>query len=124
MIFNKRWYGIEVHAFSNMNHEQAVLRVQTKKDGPWQSLTADEIQQLMQMHNKAIKPTPRFNLANQVKVLGATSELERLLAESKANVDAMTPEQREEMLRQQRDGWVKAELQWAKDFREGKCERD
>ena len=51
-------------------------------------------------------------------------ELESLLADAKAKVDAMTPEQREEMYRKQRDGWVRAEMQWAKDFREGKCERD
>lgn len=51
-------------------------------------------------------------------------ELEALLAKSKAKVAAMTPEQREDMYRRQRDGWVISELQWAKDFREGKCERD
>lgn len=50
--------------------------------------------------------------------------LATLLREAKVRVDAMTPDQREEMYRQQRDGWVKAEIQWAKDFREGKCERD
>jgi len=36
----------------------------------------------------------------------------------------MTPEDREEMYRKQREGWVRAELQWAKDFREGKCKYD
>lgn len=36
----------------------------------------------------------------------------------------MTTIECEDMLRKQREGWVKSELQWAKDFREGKCERD
>lgn len=51
-------------------------------------------------------------------------ELEDLLERARAAYEAMTPEQKEEMHRKQREGWVKAELQWAKDFREGKCERD
>lgn len=51
-------------------------------------------------------------------------ELEESLRKARVAVDAMTPEQREEMYRKQRDGWVKSELQWAKDFREGKCEHD
>lgn len=51
-------------------------------------------------------------------------ELERLLKEAKLAVDRMTPEQKEGMYRKQRDGWVRSEMQWAKDFREGKCERD
>lgn len=55
-----------------------------------------------------------------------TPELEELLKKAKAQVDAMTPEQREEMYKQQqqRESYVRAEMQWAKDFREGKCERD
>jgi hypothetical protein len=28
------------------------------------------------------------------------------------------------MHRAQRESWVRAETQWAKDFREGKCKRD
>jgi len=51
-------------------------------------------------------------------------ELTELLHKAKLTVDAMTPEEREAMYRKQRDGWVRSELQWAKDFREGKCERD
>ena len=51
-------------------------------------------------------------------------ELERLLIEAKAKVEAMTPEQKEAMYKAQRDGWVKSEMQWAKDFREGKCKFD
>jgi len=50
--------------------------------------------------------------------------LEELLKQSKAIVDAMTPEQKAEMLRKQAEGWARSEAQWAKDFREGKCERD
>lgn len=52
------------------------------------------------------------------------SELEELLRKAKARVEAMTPAERAEMFRQQAAGWAKSEAQWAKDFREGKCERD
>ncbi len=51
-------------------------------------------------------------------------KLDELIERSKAHVDAMTPEAKAEMLRKQAEGWVHSELQWAKDFREGKCERD
>lgn len=51
-------------------------------------------------------------------------ELEELLQKAKEAFEKMTPEQREEMFKQQRDGWVKSEIQWAKDFREGKCKYD
>lgn len=53
-----------------------------------------------------------------------TPELTALIEQAKRRLDAMTPEEKEAMYKAQRDGWVKAELQWAKDFREGKCERD
>lgn len=51
-------------------------------------------------------------------------ELEALIAKGKAKVDAMSPEELHEMIRKQGEGWAKSEAQWAKDFREGKCERD
>lgn len=51
-------------------------------------------------------------------------ELEELLKKNKAIVDAMSPEELREMLRKQGESWAKSEAQWAKDFREGKCERD
>jgi hypothetical protein len=50
--------------------------------------------------------------------------LDELIAESKKIVDAMTPEQTQEMLRKQAEGWARSEAQWAKDFAEGKTERD
>jgi len=53
-----------------------------------------------------------------------TNHLADLLREAKTKLAAMTPEDREEMYRKQREGWVRAELQWAKDFREGKCKYD
>jgi len=53
-----------------------------------------------------------------------TDDLTELIERAKRALDAMTPEQREEMYRKQRDGWVRAEMQWAKDFREGKCKYD
>ncbi len=53
-----------------------------------------------------------------------TPELTELLRKARLIVDAMTPEQKAEMLRKQGEGWARAEAQWAKDFREGKCERD
>lgn len=51
-------------------------------------------------------------------------ELEELTRKGRELVDAMTPEQKAEMLRKQAEGWARSEVQWAKDFREGKCERD
>lgn len=50
--------------------------------------------------------------------------LSQLIEESKAIVEAMTPEEKSAMLKKQGEGWAKAEAQWAKDFKEGKCERD
>jgi hypothetical protein len=50
--------------------------------------------------------------------------LSEMIRRSKQRLAEMTPEEREAMRQQQRDGWVKSEMQWAKDFREGKCERD
>lgn len=51
-------------------------------------------------------------------------ELEELVRKARIAVDAMTPEQKAEMLRKQGIAWALSEAQWAKDFREGKCERD
>jgi hypothetical protein len=51
-------------------------------------------------------------------------ELTELIRRSREIVDAMTPEEREAMCRRQAEGWARSEVQWAKDFREGKCERD
>lgn len=50
--------------------------------------------------------------------------LTELLRKSREYVDSLSPEQKAEMLRKQGEGWAKSEAQWAKDFREGKCERD
>lgn len=53
-----------------------------------------------------------------------SSELEELLRKARAIVDAMSPEEKTEMLRKQAEGWAHSEAQWAKDFREGKCKYD
>jgi hypothetical protein len=50
--------------------------------------------------------------------------LTELLRRSREYVNSLTPEQCSEMLRKQGEGWAKSEAQWAKDFRDGKCERD
>jgi hypothetical protein len=42
------------------------------------------------------------------------ASLEVLLAEALERVKAMTPEQREEMWRKQRESYVRAELNWPK----------
>lgn len=47
-----------------------------------------------------------------------------LIEKSKAIVDAMSPEEKAEMIRKQGEIWERSEAQWAKDFREGKCKRD
>jgi hypothetical protein len=51
-------------------------------------------------------------------------DLDELLRKAREVVDAMTPEQKAEMYRKQSEGWARSEAQWAKDFRDGKCERD
>ncbi len=51
-------------------------------------------------------------------------ELLELLRKSREIVDAMTPEEKAEMLRKQGEGWARSEAQWAEDFRNGKCEID
>jgi hypothetical protein len=51
-------------------------------------------------------------------------ELEDLLRWSREYVQSLTPAQYDEMIRQQGLSWAKAEVQWAKDYREGKCECD
>lgn len=53
-----------------------------------------------------------------------TNRLDELLRKAKEKVDAMSPEERAKLFRTQAEGWAKSEAQWAKDFREGKCERD
>lgn len=52
------------------------------------------------------------------------TKLDELIERAKGIVEAMTPEQKADMLRKQAEGWAKSEAQWAKDFHEGKCERD
>lgn len=44
-------------------------------------------------------------------------ELTRLLRESVKKVEAMSPDELEEMLRKQRDGYVKAEMSWPRSRR-------
>lgn len=51
-------------------------------------------------------------------------ELTELIRKAKEVVDKMSPEELREMIRVQGEGWARSEAQWAKDFREGKCERD
>lgn len=50
--------------------------------------------------------------------------LDKLILKGKEIVDAMIPEQKAKMLRRQAEGWARSEVKWAKDFREGHCERD
>lgn len=50
--------------------------------------------------------------------------LNELIEKARAIVDKMTPEQKDAMLKEQAMRWAIAEAQWAKDFAEGKCERD
>jgi len=66
---------------------------------------------------------PRHNPFHE-EYLMPRHELELLLANAKAQVARMTPEEKEAMLRKQAESWARSEAQWAKDFAEGKCERD
>lgn len=59
-----------------------------------------------------------------IPVLKTNPELQVLIENARRQVDAMSPEELKDMLRKQGEGWAKSEAQWAKDFREGKCERD
>ena len=49
------------------------------------------------------------------KPIADRPELTKLLAESVAKWQAMTPAEQEAMLREQRDGWVRAEMSWPRD---------
>lgn len=48
----------------------------------------------------------------KIKPIPHRPELDRLLQEARARWDAMTPDEQEAMLRQQRDGYVRAEMSW------------
>lgn len=50
--------------------------------------------------------------------------LEELIKKAKEDFARLSSEEKAKMIKQQAEGWVRAELQWAKDFREGKCKRD
>ncbi len=50
--------------------------------------------------------------------------LDELIEQSRKIVAAMTEEEKAVMLKKQAENWAESEAQWAKDFREGKCERD
>ena len=73
-IFNVRWHGIQGCTVGEGKYQMHVVRVQTSKDGPWQALNEGELDQLIVDHNKSINK-PRFNIADQVKKLGADSLL-------------------------------------------------
>lgn len=77
-IFNKRWHGIKAEALGEPGkYEMVVIRVQTTDKGPWQTLNDDELQLLLIEHNRIIhnKSKPQFDVAAQVKALGADSLL-------------------------------------------------
>lgn len=82
MIFNKRWYGIKGETIEKgSKYAMSVVRVQTTKDGAWQALTDKELEQLLAEHNQVIYNNEakvaksRFDIKEQVKVLGADSLL-------------------------------------------------
>lgn len=58
------------------------------------------------------------------KPLKDNPKLTALIKRSREIVDAMTPDELAEMFRKQGESWARSEAKWAKDFREGKCERD
>jgi hypothetical protein len=59
-----------------------------------------------------------------IPAMNTNPELLELIRKAKEQVAAMSPEELREMIRVQGEGWARSEAQWAKDFREGKCERD
>lgn len=52
------------------------------------------------------------------------TDINELIKRAKIAMDKMTPEELDEMKRKQREGWVRAETKWAREFREGKCKYD
>lgn len=53
MIYTKRWHGIKGETIGDgTKYAMQVVRVQTEKDGPWQSLNDKELEQLLSDHNK------------------------------------------------------------------------
>ncbi len=52
-LFNRHWYGVQ--GFGTGVYPTLAVRVQTAKDGPWQSLNAAEIEQLLKEHNDAVR---------------------------------------------------------------------
>lgn len=50
--------------------------------------------------------------------------LAKLIEWSKDAVSRMTPAERDHMIAEQARSWARSEAQWAKDYAEGKCERD
>jgi predicted Fe-S protein YdhL (DUF1289 family) len=53
-----------------------------------------------------------------------TDELEELLRLAKLKWEAMSDKEKDAILHRRLKEYVEAKIQWAKDFREGKCERD
>lgn len=49
------------------------------------------------------------------KPIADRPELTRLISEAAAKFAAMSPAEQEALLRQQRDGWVRAEMSWPRD---------
>jgi hypothetical protein len=56
-----RWHGIKGETIgAGTPHAMEVIRVQTSKDGPWQSLDDVEIEALLVLHNKSLEqPKPK-----------------------------------------------------------------
>lgn len=53
MIFARRWHGIKGETIgAGTPHAIEVVRIQLEKDGPWQSLTDKELEQLLIEHNQ------------------------------------------------------------------------
>lgn len=65
-----------------------------------------------------------FVLGNSTKGFTPMTDINELIKRAKIAMDKMTPEELDEMKRKQREGWVRAEIEWAREFREGKCKYD
>lgn len=83
-IFSMRWHGIKGETIERgSKYQMNVIRVQTTKDGAWQSLNDGELLRLISEHNQNLN-APAIDLKKQIKKLGSDSLLPKFKKKAKA----------------------------------------